>query len=121
MILCGAVLGAAGVCLGAFGAHALSDVLSARGAQVWDTAVQYQLVHALALVFAGTLRNHSAGRAPLIAGWCFALGVLFFSGSLYLLALGGPSVLGPVTPLGGLAFIVGWLALAASAVGRTKP
>lgn len=95
-------------------------MLSARGAEIWDTAVQYHLIHALALVFAGTLRNRSEGRALTVAGWSFALGVLFFSGSLYLLALGGPSFLGPITPLGGVAFIVGWLALAASAVGRSE-
>ena len=95
-------------------------MLSARGAEIWDTAVQYHLIHALALAFAGTLQNRSEGTAPVVAAWGFALGVLLFSGSLYLLALGGPSFFGPITPLGGVAFIVGWLALAASAVGRSE-
>ena len=92
-------------------------MLTARGAEVWDTAVQYHLIHALALVVVGTLLSRSEARAIVVAGWSFALGVLLFSGSLYLLALGGPAILGPITPLGGVAFIVGWLALAASAIG----
>lgn len=114
-LFCGALLGAVGVCTGAFGAHALADILTPRSIQVWDTAVQYQLVHALALVLVGLLDTNGRSRSLTIAGWAFALGVLFFSGSLYALALEGPRVLGPVTPLGGLCFIVGWLALAAKA------
>ena len=81
--------------------------------------MQYQLIHALALVLTGMLQSDLLqARAIRLAGWSFALGVLFFSGSLYLLALGGPTFLGPITPLGGIAFIVGWLALAVSAIGR---
>ena len=114
-VFSGALFGAAAVCLGAFGAHALAGVLSARQAEVWDTAVQYHLVHALALVLCGLLVREQRSRPLKVAGWCFGLGMLLFSGSLYWLALGGPRFLGPVTPLGGVAFIAGWLALAISA------
>ena len=92
--------------------------MSARQANVWDTAVQYHMIHALALVLCGLLPRGADLRPLRIAGWCFGLGVLLFSGSLYWLALGGPVLLGPVTPLGGLAFIGGWLALAFSALPR---
>lgn len=117
-----AVLGAAGVVLGAFGAHGLKDQLGAGGLDTWQTAVTYHLVHALALLGVGVwlrledMLGHAGRGALTTAGWSFALGVLAFSGSLYLLALGGPRWLGPVTPLGGLAFIVGWLALAVAAL-----
>lgn len=119
-VFSGALFAAAAVCLGAFGAHALAEVLSARQAEVWDTAVHYQLAHALALVLCGLLARDAGSRPLRIAGWCFGLGVLLFSGSLYGLALGGPRFLGPLTPLGGLAFIAGWLALAMSALPRRK-
>lgn len=90
--------------------------MSERQAEVWDTAVLYQMVHALALLVCGLLARDSERKSLIIAGWCFGLGVLLFSGSLYGLSLGGPGWLGPVTPLGGLTFIAGWLALAATAV-----
>jgi len=109
----GALYGAAGVMLGAFGAHALAARLSESNLAVWQTAVTYQLTHALALLLVGVLvRQSGSGNAALgIAGWGFLIGVVLFSGSLYLLALGGPRVLGPITPVGGVAFIVGWVAL----------
>ena len=114
----GALFGATGVGLGAFGAHALTARLSQSGLDVWDTAVSYQLTHALALLAVGILvREPTPGSTAFgIAGWAFAVGVLLFSGSLYLLALGGPRMLGPITPLGGVAFIVGWLALLVGAL-----
>lgn len=107
------ILGAAGVMLGAFGAHALRDRLSADMLTVWQTAVQYHLWHALALLAAGFLVGHYPGSGWLTAaGWCFVAGVLVFSGSLYLLALTGARTLGAVTPVGGLLLILGWLLLA---------
>lgn len=107
------ILGAAGVMLGAFGAHALRDRLSADMLTVWQTAVQYHLWHALALLAAGFLVGHYPGSGWLTAaGWCFVAGVLVFSGSLYLLALTGVRTLGAVTPVGGLLLILGWLLLA---------
>ena len=120
-MFCGALLGAVGVCTGAFGAHALADVLTPRGAEVWDTAVFYHLIHALALVLTGqVIRAGGESRVISVAGWAFALGIVLFSGSLYALALNGPAILGPVTPVGGLCFIAGWLALAAASWHRVN-
>ena len=109
----GALYGATGVVLGAFGAHALASRLSDSNLAVWDTAVTYQLTHALALLVVGLLTREpgSASTALNIAGWGFLVGVVLFSGSLYALAFDGPRMLGPVTPIGGVAFITGWVAL----------
>ncbi len=99
----GAAFALAGVILGAFGAHALKETLEARDSlAVWETAVDYQMWHALAILLAALM-----GERPRSA-LCFALGILLFSGSLYWLALGGPAWLGPVTPLGGLSLMAGW-------------
>ena len=115
------LLGAAGIALGAFGAHALADTLAARGLEnAWETAVLYHLVHvvaALCVVGAGVFADQPLGRGIVIA---WLAGIVLFSGSLYGIALGGPRWLGPVTPLGGLAFIAGWLALAVAAL-RARP
>jgi uncharacterized membrane protein YgdD (TMEM256/DUF423 family) len=81
---------------------------------VWQTAVQYHFWHVLALLAVGVAGFHVPGTWLMIAGWLFVAGILLFSGSLYALSLGGPSWLGPVTPLGGAALILGWLALAVS-------
>ncbi|HEY7774545.1 MAG TPA: DUF423 domain-containing protein [Marinagarivorans sp.] len=108
-----AINGAVAVMLGAFGAHALKQSLSASALQTWHTAVQYHFIHVLALLALGVLlRFAGEAVAGKVAGIAFMLGMLLFCGSLYWLALGGPRWLGPITPLGGLAFIVGWLALA---------
>lgn len=112
-----ALLGALAVVLGAWGAHGLEESLAAAGRiQVWETAVFYHFIHVLALLVLAL-----ASRQPWF--WLVALfwgaGILLFSGSLYYLSLGGPSWLGPVTPLGGLFLILGWLLLAASAFRRT--
>lgn len=118
-VFAASLLGFTGVALGAFGAHALRDMLTANGTlPVWQTAVLYQLVHATALL----------GLAGWSAGWpkarwaarCWIAGVVLFSGSLYGLALGGPKILGPVTPLGGLALLTGWLLLGWSAFPPAK-
>ncbi|SFW60911.1 DUF423 domain-containing protein [Luteibacter sp. UNCMF366Tsu5.1] len=106
-----ALVGAAGataVAFGAFGAHALRNTLDASALATWHTGVEYHFWHALALLATCLL---PASRARQVAQGGFALGILFFSGSLYALALGAPRWFGPVTPLGGVAFIVGWLAL----------
>jgi uncharacterized membrane protein YgdD (TMEM256/DUF423 family) len=102
------LMGASAVMLGAFGAHALRDVLDARGIELWHTAVQYHFGHALALAVAALLPPGASRRCALVA---FAIGVVLFSGSLYALALGAPRWCGAITPLGGVAFIVGWIAL----------
>src|SRR5262245_15053342 len=109
-IAIGALSAAIAVACGAFGAHALKMRLDAAQLAIWQTAVQYHLLHSLALVLFGLVRGRYAGNS--IPGWSFAFGILFFSGSLYALALGGPSFFGPITPLGGLCFLFGWLMLA---------
>lgn len=112
------VLGFLGVALGAFGAHGLKDVLAERGSTgTWQTAVLYHLVHSVALLaLAAYWRGGASVPSPALwAGWCWTGGVVLFSGSLYWLALGGPKLLGPVTPLGGLAFLAGWALVAWSA------
>ena len=105
-----AVLAALGVILGALGAHGkIHDQLVARASLgTWETAVFYHLVHAVAL---WTLAGRSGGRTPAPA-WGLLGGIVLFSGSLYVLSLARVPALGPVTPLGGLAFIVGWLWMA---------
>ena len=100
--------GASAVLLGAFGAHALRGVLDPRGVELWHTAVNYHVWHALALALAAALGR---GRSGGVAVGAFAVGIVLFSGSLYALALGAPRWTGIITPFGGLAFIVGWLAL----------
>lgn len=114
------LLGALSVGLGAFGAHGLQSVLSARSLEVFKTAVHYQFVHAVALLAVGVWLNQlqeqsSLGHWAQAAGVAWLAGVLLFSGSLYWLSFGGPRWLGPVTPLGGLSFIVGWVCLAVAA------
>lgn len=118
-----AILGATGVGLGAFGAHALKARLQAADTlSTWDTAVQYHLLHAVALLVLAAWSRlaaaDSAAPALTTSGWLFVIGIVLFSGSLYGLALGGPRWLGPVTPLGGLAFIAGWLWLLKAAVAN---
>ncbi len=113
-----AVSGALAVGLGALGAHALKPKLDAAALGAFDTAVTYHFLHTLALaIVALWLRfDATASAAVNVAGWAFVAGIVLFSGSLYVLALGGPRLLGPVTPLGGVAFIVGWLFLAVAAI-----
>jgi uncharacterized membrane protein YgdD (TMEM256/DUF423 family) len=103
--------GASAVLLGAFGAHALRGVLDASQNELWHTAVNYHVWHALALVLAV---GFGGGRSGRVATGSFALGIVLFSGSLYALALGAPRWCGLITPFGGLAFIVGWIALGLS-------
>jgi uncharacterized membrane protein YgdD (TMEM256/DUF423 family) len=113
--------GASAVILGAFGAHALRGVLDERGTELWHTAVSYHFWHALALVLAGTV---ATGRAARVAAVAYAIGIVVFCGSLYALARGAPRWFGAITPLGGVAFIVGWIALGvalASKAGRDTP
>jgi uncharacterized membrane protein YgdD (TMEM256/DUF423 family) len=105
-----ALVGASGVILGAFGAHALRSRLDDAALATWNTAVQYHLIHALALL-ALALFARATGRSVALPSGLMAAGILLFSGSLYLLATAGWRWLGPVTPLGGLCFIAGWLSL----------
>ncbi|HZF96499.1 MAG TPA: DUF423 domain-containing protein [Allosphingosinicella sp.] len=111
LLLAGALLAGLGVALGAFGAHGLKAMLGPVELGWWQTAVQYQMWHALALVALGL--SPFPARA---AGWLFSAGILLFSGSLYLMALTGLRALGMVTPAGGLLLILGWAALGVAAV-----
>ncbi|HEX6691916.1 MAG TPA: DUF423 domain-containing protein [Burkholderiales bacterium] len=105
------------VVLGAFGAHALKARLAPELLAVYHTAVQYHFWHALALLGVALAWPHLADHAWLrAAGWLFVAGLLLFCGSLYALALGAPRQLGVVTPIGGAALILGWLAFAAAAL-----
>lgn len=111
LVAFGALNGLISVAAGAFGAHALKQRLDARSLEIFETAARYQMFHALAMVLCGVL----AARAT-TAGWAFQIGIVLFSGSLYVLALTGVKGLGAITPIGGLAFLVGWALLAWSAL-----
>ena len=114
-IFVGALMGFLGVGLGAFGAHGLKTRVSPDMLAVFETGVRYQMYHALALIVVGLLMSRMEGRAMLVAGWSFIAGILIFSGSLYALALTGVTILGAITPIGGVAFLAGWIALAIAA------
>lgn len=112
-LLIGAVLGFLGVALGAFGAHGLKSRLSPEMLAIFETGVRYQMYHVFALLIVAAAIAH-AGPARLLtmSSWSFIAGILIFSGSLYALALTGTTMWGAVTPLGGLAFLIGWACLA---------
>ncbi len=111
-LILGALLAAAGVAAGAFAAHGLRGRLSAEMLAVFETGVRYHLIHALGLLAVGWADTQWPSGAVTAAGWLLVAGIVLFSGSLYLLALGSPRALGIVTPVGGLAFILGRVALA---------
>jgi len=110
----GSVLALLGVVAGAFGAHMLKDRLSSGMLEVFETAVRYQMYHAFGLLFVAWAVSHWSISIPTTIGWSFIVGTVLFSGSLYGLSLTGIGWLGVVTPLGGLAFIIGWILLAYS-------
>lgn len=115
----GAGLAALGVALGAFGAHGLRSLVTPERLAVFETGVRYHLVHALGILAAAWAAHaapHAAG--PRWAGTLFAVGVLLFSGSLYLLVWTGVTAWGAVTPFGGVAFVAGWIALASTRLRR---
>lgn len=114
----GAVLGFVGVAAGAFGAHGLRARLSPVLLQVFETAVRYQLVHALVLVVAALALERGGSRPFAVACALFVAGTVLFSGSLYALALAGAPAWGMVTPLGGVCLLGGWVALAAGFARR---
>lgn len=107
------ILAALSVAGGAFGAHALKGKLSESALSSFETGVRYQMYHALALLaVAFLISQYPEAKGLVTVGWCFIVGTILFSGSIYGLSLGGIKALGPVTPLGGVAFIVGWGLLA---------
>ena len=120
------VLGASAVAMGAWAAHGLEAAHGRRAAELVETAVRYQLVHAVAVCIAVALSFHLDGK-PLaarwmaVAAWLFVIGSVLFSGALHLLAFGAPRSLGMVAPFGGLALIAGWLALALGGWSARRP
>lgn len=108
----GALSACIAVAAGAFGAHGLRDLVSAERLAVWETAARYQMYHALGLLIVAYLAAQKTAGPARLGGWLFVAGTILFSGSLYALTLTGITILGAITPLGGLAFIVGWLVLA---------
>ncbi len=108
----GALFGFLSVALGAFGAHSLKESLSEKSAAIYQTAAQYQMSHALALVLFGLWASQNPDAARPWVGWAFTAGILLFSGSLYALAMTGIRGFGAITPLGGVSFLVGWIMFA---------
>jgi len=114
-----AAFAAAGVMLGAFGAHALRGRIDDAALQIWHTAVEYQMWHALALLCVSVMPLQ-ATRLRRVCSIAFVTGIVLFSGSLYALALGAPRWIGMLTPLGGVALIAGWVALGLALLRRDK-
>ena len=111
-----AVLGGLSVAGGAFASHALKEQLSDRALEIFETGAKYQMYHALALLLVGMLLQNVPSPWLSAAGVAFIVGVALFSGSLYALSLSDIKVLGAITPLGGVAFLVGWGCLTAAAI-----
>lgn len=109
-----ALFAALAVAAGAFGAHGLKGRLAPEMLEIFETAARYQMYHALGLLLVSVAVVRWPATA--FAGWCMVAGIVVFCGSLYVLSLTGVRWLGAITPIGGLAFIVGWLALALAAV-----
>lgn len=109
-----ALFGAIGVAAGAFGAHALANLIPADRLDTFETAVRYQMYHVIALIAVAWALTRWSGQSGLLtlSGWLFFAGILLFSGSLYILSLSGVRWLGAITPFGGVAFVAGWLLLA---------
>jgi uncharacterized membrane protein YgdD (TMEM256/DUF423 family) len=116
-IAAGAILAALAVAAGAFGAHLLASRLPPDRLATWETAARYHMYHSLALIAAGLIADRWPSPVLTAAAWLFLAGILIFAGTVYALALGGPRWLGAITPLGGFAFIAGWV-LVAIAVAR---
>lgn len=124
-IACGALLAGLSVAAGAFGAHGLKNKLThdaglsngdaARRLEIFDTAARYHMYHALAIIATGMVAMRRSSPCSTLAGVMFVLGIVIFSGCLYAMALGGPRTLGRIVPIGGVAFVVGWLLLALAA------
>ena len=118
LFLLGAISASLAVALGAFGAHSIKSVVSTDMLAVFETGVRYQMYHAFGMLITALAYTHwgqKGTRGFLAAAWCFGLGTIFFSGSLYLLSFSGERWIGAITPIGGILFIGGWLALGYSA------
>ncbi|KMN39433.1 DUF423 domain-containing protein [Lysinibacillus capsici] len=122
-IVTGALHGLLAVAFGAFGAHALKEILDEYSRGIWETAVQYQMFHATGLLIIGLLMSSKLlGEVKQLnlAGIFFNLGIVFFSGSLYVLAISGIKVLGAITPIGGVLFLAGWLLIILTALKHAR-
>jgi len=117
-LVLGCLSGFVSVAAGAFGAHGLREKIAADLLEHWETAARYEMYHALALVLAGLFASRAPSRAADLAGWAFAAGTILFSGSLYALAFTGARSWGAVTPFGGGALLLGWVALLVAAARR---
>jgi uncharacterized membrane protein YgdD (TMEM256/DUF423 family) len=118
----GAASGFISVALGAFAAHGLRGALDERLRHAFETGVHYQMLHSIVLIVVGLAIEHWGRHWALVyASWAFALGIVLFSGSLYVLALTSMKWLGPITPVGGLAFMAGWALLALGIWQNTNP
>jgi uncharacterized membrane protein YgdD (TMEM256/DUF423 family) len=107
-LLLAAFFGLLSVALGAFGAHSLKNILDEYGKSIYEKAVLYQMFHSMALFAVGVLQHLFKGISISPAGFGFLIGILLFSGSLYVLAISGVKWLGAITPVGGLSFLFGW-------------
>ncbi len=112
-IFMGSIIMALSVAIGAFGAHGLEGRLTERMMKNFQTGVQYHMIHGIGLLVVGLVALKLTSSSMLNgAGWSFLIGIILFSGSLYVMALTGVTKLGAITPIGGLAFIIGWVLLA---------
>lgn len=116
-IIIGAINAFLAVALGAFGAHGLKDKLEPKYLDIWQTGVQYQMFHAVGILVVGLLLNKVAASTQFTwSGWLMLVGIIFFSGSLYLLSLTKVGVLGAITPIGGVCFLAAWVMIIIGAV-----
>ncbi len=110
-LVIGAISGCLVVILGAFGAHGLKDVLDEYGKSIYEKAVLYQMFHTIAILVLGIIEKIQPNIDLDLAGWAFLLGIILFSGSLYILAITGNKFFGMITPVGGIFYILGWVLL----------
>ncbi len=110
-LMIGAISGCLVVVMGAFGAHALKDILDDYGQSIYNKAVLYHIFHSIALLIVGLINKIHPEISLSISGLSFLFGIILFSGSLYILAITGIKPLGMITPIGGVLFIVGWVLL----------
>ena len=118
ILISGAVFMALGVLLGAFGAHALKNILSPEVLAVYKTGVEYQFYHALGLLLIGLIGFQVKSKYIHRSGLFITIGIILFSGSLYVLSISGIKVIGAITPIGGLSFVAGWIFLAIAIIKR---
>ena len=107
-LMIGTISGCIVVIMGAFGAHALNELLDDYGKSIYNKAVLYHIFHSIAILILGLINKIQPEIQLSLAGWSFVFGIILFSGSLYILAITGINSLGMITPIGGILFIIGW-------------